>query len=123
MIEVLVVEPNKLPEKRTIPNKLESFQEIVGGYVECVFLYDRKDVALLCNEEGKIKKLKPCRDIGFDTICGNFIIVGVSDNDNEFHSLTKKQFKDMNYRFDETSLEELEFKLKVEKNRNDERMV
>jgi len=37
-ITVLKVEPGKEPEEVTIPNTLEAMQEMVGGFIEIVYL-------------------------------------------------------------------------------------
>lgn len=65
-LNVLYVEPNKLPEKRTIKNTLEDKQKLVNGLIEYTYLRDSNDVAIVCNEEGKILGLPPNRDIGHD---------------------------------------------------------
>lgn len=51
-IIVLIKKPNCLPTVKTIPNTLEALQSIVDGYIEVVDV--RKNVVLICNEEGKI---------------------------------------------------------------------
>ena len=53
MIDVLIVEPNKLPYEKTIENTLEAKQEIVGGLIECTGLLKDSEVSIICNEEGK----------------------------------------------------------------------
>lgn len=55
-IEVIVIAPEKAPELKTIPDELESLQEIVGGYIEEVFPFE-DEVAVICNEEGKLDGL------------------------------------------------------------------
>ena len=47
-IEVIVIAPEKAPELKTIPDELESLQEIVGGYIEEVFPFE-DEVAVICN--------------------------------------------------------------------------
>ena len=100
-IRVLVVEPGKDPEVRTIENSLEGIQEIVQGYIECVTLRDKagEDLVLICNEEGKIRNLPMNAMIPEidDMIFGTFLIAG-TDRD-EFASLTDEQIFEMNERF------------------------
>ena len=43
-IKVLVVEPNKLPYEKVIPNRLKDKQQIVDGYIEYVRLLDDDNV-------------------------------------------------------------------------------
>ena len=100
-IRVLVVEPGKDPEVRTIENSLEGVQQIVQGYIECVTLRDKagEDLVLICNEEGKIRNLPMNAMIPEidDMIFGTFLIAG-TDRD-EFASLTDEQIFKMNERF------------------------
>ena len=100
-IRVLVVEPEKDPEVRTIENSLEGIQQIVQGYIECVTLHDKagEDLVLICNEEGKIRNLQMNAIIPEidDMIFGTFLIAG-TDRD-EFASLTDEQIFEMNERF------------------------
>lgn len=100
-IRVLVVEPGKDPEVRVIENSLEGMQQIVQGYIQHVTLHDKagEDLALICNEEGKIQNLRMnaiIPEIG-DIILGTFLIAGI-DRD-EFASLTDEQIFEMNERF------------------------
>jgi hypothetical protein len=48
-IVVVVKEPNRPAETRTIPQTLEVFQEIVGGYVQAIPF---ADLTMLVNEDG-----------------------------------------------------------------------
>lgn len=100
-IRVLVVEPGKDPEVRTIENSLEGIQQIVQGNIQCVMLHDKagEDLALICNEEGKIQNLRMNAIIPEidDIILGTFLIAGI-DRD-EFASLTDEQTFEMNERF------------------------
>lgn len=75
-MRIVKVEPGKPAEICEIDGSLESMQEIVGGYIECLYPWKSK-VTLICNEEGKIRGLQPNREItyGFgakDIIFGTF---------------------------------------------------
>ena len=100
-IRVLVVEPWKDPEVRTIENSLEGIQQIVQGYIECVTLHDKagENLVLICNEEGKIMNLPMNANVPEinDVIFGTFLIAS-TDRD-EFASLTDGQIFEMNERF------------------------
>ena len=48
-LDILYIEPNKLPVKKTINNTLEAKQELVGGLIEYAYLPDCDDVVLICN--------------------------------------------------------------------------
>ena len=78
-IQVLKFTPGQLPEAVTMPNTLEAFQEAVGGDIETVGL--DANVALVCNEAGKLMGLPANRQVGGDTIAGTFLIVGAEDGD------------------------------------------
>ena len=110
-IKVLVVEPNKLPYEKTIPNKLKEKQSIVDGYIEYVRLLEDEDVVLICNEEGKINGSDYNRDIGYDIVFGTFIIVGESANDGEDRSLTDEQIEKYKQRFGYDSINETDLKV------------
>lgn len=89
-IKVVIVEAGKLPATQYIGNDLKSMQEVVGGYIEEVMLDD--GTVLICNEEGKLRGLKPNRRVGNDIIAGTFFIVG-DDGSEDLVSLTDEQIK------------------------------
>lgn len=102
-IRALIVEPDKEPYEVDLENGLKSRQKIVGGLIEYCYLLDDDDVALICNEEGKIIGLPFNREIGHDVICGNFIIVG-DDGSGEDLSLTDEQINKYKERFGKDSI-------------------
>lgn len=107
----MIVEPYKLPYKQTIKNDLETKQKIVGGLIEVTSLLDDEDVALICNEEGKMYGMPLNRDIGYDIIAGTFIIAGEVDEEGEFTSLTEEQIEKYKNRFNEKSIADTESKV------------
>ena len=100
-ITVLVKQPGKSARVSEIENTLQSFQEVVEGNLEAVPLsYDVllshiPDICALCNDEGKINKMKANFLIGniwngcYDVICGPVVFAGVEGE--ETVSLTEKQ--------------------------------
>lgn len=110
-LNVLLVEPNKLPKKIKIKNTLEEKQKLVGGYIEYTYLNNCDDIAIICNEEGKILGLPYNRDIGHDIIVGNFIIVGDDANIGEDMSLTDEQITKYTNLFGKKSIQETENKI------------
>lgn len=94
-MNILIVEPGKLPREATIDGSLKSMQDVVGGYIQALYPFDREDTALVCNDEGKLLNLPPNRplkdDTGkvYDIVCGTFFVVGVRGD--SFCSLTKEQ--------------------------------
>lgn len=94
VIKVLKVEPDKAPELIEMPNELEAMQAIVGGYIEVFPLAD--DVAIVCNEEGKMHGMPLNRPIYHngkmvEIIAGTFFIAGDDISIGEFVSLTDEQ--------------------------------
>lgn len=93
-MRVVVVEPQKKPRVQHIDGSLEGMQAVVGGLIQAIYPYD-DDVALICNEEGKILGLAPNRLVFgedgnlLDVICGTFFIAGVGVE--EFCSLTQEK--------------------------------
>lgn len=91
-IKVVLCEPGKKARTTTVLNDLKTFQQLVGGYIECVYPYT-DPVGIICDEEGKIngKELnRAFRDEQgkiYDIIAGPFLVVGLGDED--FASLSK----------------------------------
>lgn len=85
-MKVLMVEPGKSPYAAEIESGLKSLQAAVGGDIQAVYPYE-DPVALICNEEGKLMGLPLNRalfDNGghiYDIVSGNFLIVGLGEED------------------------------------------
>ena len=92
VIKVVIVEPNNPARIELIPNALETFQEIVGGYIECV---REEGFDIIINEEGKLEELEPNFGLygGKDFVAGTAIFSGVDYDSGEFKSLTDEQTK------------------------------
>lgn len=92
VIKVVIVEPNKPARIELIPNALETFQKIVGGYIECV---REEGFDIIINEEGKLEDLEENFELygGIDYIAGTAIFSGVDYDSGEFKSLTDEQVK------------------------------
>jgi len=89
-IRVLIVEPMEPPRTETIPNTLEAKQAIVGGLIQAIYPYP-EEVAVVCNDEGKLIGLPLNRRIGCDIIAGNFIVCGIDNRSASFASLSDEQ--------------------------------
>ena len=96
-LQILFIEPGKYPKTIEINDTLEAMQSLVGGYIEeyCPF---NDDVAIVCNDEGKIHGLPLNRAVYdpdtnklIDIIAGNFFIVGTPEDSASFQSLTQEQ--------------------------------
>ncbi len=85
-IKVLVCKPNEKAELITIPNTLEAKQQLVGGWIEAIYPYE-DEIALVCNEEGKVDGLDLNRAIYdeecniIDIVAGTFFICGITEDD------------------------------------------
>ena len=92
-MKVIIVKPFTNPYVANIKGDLESMQKIVGGYIEAVYPFDDEEVALVCNEEGKINGLMPNRFLldrnnGIcDFICGDFFLCSAPADSENFESM------------------------------------
>ena len=90
-LNVLLVKPGQRPERVWIDAGLESLQKAVGGYIEAVYPFE-EPVAIIADEEGKVKGKELNRGLRtedgklYDVICGDFLVVGLGEDD--FESLT-----------------------------------
>ena len=77
-IKIMIKEPGQEPVIKEVDDNLKTFQEIVGGYIECVEMPGINNVDLYVNEEGKLDKLPgnfwlPEYE---DCVCGTCYFVG-----------------------------------------------
>ena len=73
-IKVIIKRPDeKLGHMTWISNTLENLQRTVEGYIEAV---DFGDMIIICNEEGRLKKLPYNCKIGRTSFVGTIIAVG-----------------------------------------------
>lgn len=79
-IKVIIKRPDEQYGHVThISNTLKNLQNTVDGYIETVPVI--KGVLLICNEEGKLRDLKPNMWLYGDLIRGTVIICGVDGED------------------------------------------
>ena len=80
-MKILIVEPGQKPRRADIPHTLQEMQQTVGGYIEIIHPFE-DTVALVCDEEGKLKGYELNRDIvGKDIIAGTFFLAGIDEED------------------------------------------
>lgn len=102
-MQVLIVEPGKIPYKKEIGEELEDLQQEVGGYIETVYPFPEEDAVLICNEEGKLeglplnRSLKDEKGMIVDIVAGTFLIAGTTED--SFCSLTDNQITKFTERF------------------------
>lgn len=74
-MRVIKKEPGRFPEVVEIENSLEDIQKAVGGYIEVCPVTE--DLAILCDEEGKLKGEEyNCTLLGEDFV-GTILLVGL----------------------------------------------
>ena len=105
-IKVLIIEPLKRPYVKDIPNTLEAKQEIVGGLIQAIYPFDHPEIALICNDEGKLMRLPPNRALFdkdgniVDIIVGTFFLCSAPADSENFASLTDEQIEKYTKRFE-----------------------
>ena len=83
-ILVVIKEPGQAPRVEPLfDNTLEAFKKAVGGWIEAVTISE--DLVIICNEEGRLKKLPPNVSVLGIGFVGTIIAVGVMGD--EFASL------------------------------------
>ena len=99
---VLIVKPKEKPILTEIENTLKTMQTIVEGYIEALYPFE-DEIALVCNEEGKILGLPLNRALYdpdgkmYDIIYGTFIVCGLSEEN--FDSLSSDLVEKYGKRF------------------------
>ena len=92
--KIVLVEPNKTARIVEMNLSLENMQKTVGGLIQAVYPFE-DEVALVCNEEGKIMGLPLNRGLTdekgdiYDIVAGTFFICGLSEDN--FAGLTDEQ--------------------------------
>ena len=104
-LSVLFIQPEKKPRMVEIPDTLEAMQNLVGGYIEEYMPFD-DEVAIIVNEEGKLKGLPPNRAIFtedgkqiVDVLVGDFFIVKAPVDSDKYQSLPKDLEKKYSEKF------------------------
>ena len=91
-MKVIIVKTFTNPYVKEIKGDLKSMQTVVGGYIQAIYPFD-DEVALVCNEEGKINGLMPNRFLlnrnngVCDFICGDFFLCSAPAESEHFESM------------------------------------
>lgn len=95
MITVLYIQANHYPKTVAIDNSLEAMQKLVGGNIEEYMPFE-DEVAIICNEEGKMNGLPLNRAVYdektkeiIDIIAGDFFIAYAPIDSEKFKDLPK----------------------------------
>lgn len=86
-MRIVVKNVGEIPKVVEVENTLETYQNIVGGYIETYPFVE--GMLIIFNEEGKLMGLKPNMVINGETIVGNIAIV--SHGEEDFEGLSEEQ--------------------------------
>ena len=78
-MRIVIKKPGQPAEARNVPNTLEQWQMLVGGYIETMTLSE--DLILICNEEGQLLNLEPNFKYYNSIILGPVVFVGIKDDE------------------------------------------
>lgn len=98
-MRILVIEPMKEPYVKEIDGSLESMQEIVGGLIQAIYPFDHPEIALVCNDDGKLMYLPLNRALldkdgnVIDIVAGTFFLCSAPADNVNFESLTDEQIE------------------------------
>ena len=96
-MKILVIEPLKAPYVKDIRGDLKTMQAIVGGLIEAIYPFDDPEIALVCNDEGKLMGLpynRALRDEDgriYDVVAGTFFLCRARAGVEHFEGLTEGQ--------------------------------
>lgn len=90
-MRIVIKKVGQFPEVREIKGTLENLKEIVGGYIECINMFD--NVLCVCNEEGKLLGLPANFLFMNDIIVGDVFFCAGGEED--FESLNDNQVQDI----------------------------
>ena len=109
-VKVLYVVPNEVPKEVVIPTISRTIKDLIHGPIKTTYLENttKSKVCVLSNANGSVAN----RIVNDNIIYGNFIIVGTTKEDN-YKSLTKNQIDTYTNQFNETSIKELNAKIRV----------
>lgn len=97
-LQVLLIRTMEAPKVVEIKDELSEMQKLVGGYIQEIMPFD-DEVALICNEEGKINRMPLNRAIRdeegeiMDIIAGDFFLCSAPVTRETFESLSKEQME------------------------------
>ena len=98
-MKVLIVEPLKVPYEKEIDGSLESMQAVVGGLIQLLYPFEDPELALICNDEGKLMGLpynRALRDEDgsiYDVVAGTFFLCRARAGSEHFEGLTEGQMQ------------------------------
>ena len=103
-MNILLLEPGKRPRSAVITGTLQSMQQVVDGPIQAVYPF-AEPVALICNEEGKLRNLpwnRALRDEAgqiYDIVAGTCFLCAAPPGEETFAGLTDAQLETFTRRF------------------------
>ena len=103
-MNILLLEPSKRPRSAVITGTLQSMQQVVDGPIQAVYPF-AEPVALICNEEGKLRNLpwnRALRDEAgqiYDIVAGTCFLCAVPPDADSFAGLTDAQLETFTRQF------------------------
>ena len=92
-MKVILKPVGKEPRQILIPNELHVLQQLVGGYIETLTIFE--DACILCDEEGRMKgKPYNCTILG-QPFVGDLLLVGTNGDEFCDVPITLEQTKKM----------------------------
>lgn len=94
-MKVITIRPYQQPIVEEIDNTLKSMQAVVGGYIEAIYPWE-DEIALICNEEGKINGLPLNRILTnedgaiVDYIAGTFFLCSAPMDSENFTNIPEE---------------------------------
>ena len=73
-MRIFIKEPGKRTREADVANDLHTLQELVGGHIEAVQIFS--DLAVICNEEGRLMDLPHCCEVCGIDFCGPVLFAG-----------------------------------------------
>lgn len=102
-LKVVFVQPMRTAKVIEIDNELDAMQKLVGGSIE-EYMPFKEDVAIVCNEEGKLRELEPNRVVYDEhgqlreVICGDFFLCYAPLDSDSYLSMPE----DLKQKYEET---------------------
>lgn len=102
-LKVIFVQPMRTAKVIEIDNELDAMQKLVGGSIE-EYMPFKDDVAIVCNEEGKLRELEPNRAVYDEhgqlqeVICGDFFLCYAPLDSDSYLSMPE----DLKQKYEET---------------------
>lgn len=97
-MQVLIIENNKNPVLKRIPNRLETMRKIVEN--ENIEVVKYKDVLIVYNQEANKNLLPVNRTIEGLNIRGTFLVTGNDERHQDFKDLSEEQIREYSKLFE-----------------------